>query len=76
MPTRTIAVSEDAYQGLLAMKRPGESFTDVIRRLTRRRSLTDLSGVMGKDGAEAVAKAIEENRRDRAKRRREELGLR
>lgn len=34
MPTRTLTIKEDAYRALKARKRPGESFTDVILRLT------------------------------------------
>ncbi|MCF2135902.1 MAG: antitoxin VapB family protein [Candidatus Thorarchaeota archaeon] len=44
---RNIAVSEDVYRELRALKREGESFSDVLRRLLRRRSrLTDLAGSM------------------------------
>lgn len=76
MATRTISLAEDAYEALLAMKRRGESFSDIVRRLTRRRSLTDLADVMDRKGADAVAGAIEANRRDRIAGRRKELGLR
>lgn len=75
MATKTISLAEDAYQALLRTKRPGESFSDTVRRITRRRSLTDLAGVMSREGADAVAAAVEANRRDRKERRRRELGL-
>lgn len=75
MATRTISLAEDAYEALLAMKRPGESFSDIVRRLTRRRSLADLADVMDRRAADAVAGAIEAGRRDRLARRRRELGL-
>lgn len=76
MATRTISLAEDAYEALLSMKRPGESFTDIVRRLTRRRSLTDLVGIMDRDAANAVADAVAANRQERMSRRRRELGLR
>jgi len=75
MGARTISLSEDAYQALATAKRPGESFSDVVRRLARRRSLTDLVGVVDRKAAEAIADAIEANRKDRLARRRKELGL-
>lgn len=34
MPTRSLTVKEEAYQALRAKKKEGESFTDVILRLT------------------------------------------
>lgn len=75
MVTRTISLSEDAYQALLASKRSGESFSDVVRRLTRRRSLVDLAGAVDPEAAGSIADAVEANRRERRARRREELGL-
>lgn len=34
MATKTISISEDAYHRLARLKREGESFTDVIQRVT------------------------------------------
>jgi len=33
--TKTISLADDAYEALAAAKRPGESFSDVARRLAR-----------------------------------------
>lgn len=33
--TKTISLSDDAYDALVTVKRPGESFSDVARRLAR-----------------------------------------
>ena len=42
---KTVTLSEDAYNALVAIKEEGESFSEVIRRLTRgRRSLFDFAG--------------------------------
>jgi predicted CopG family antitoxin len=38
MPTRSLTVKEEAYQALKAMKKENESFTDVILRLTSKKS--------------------------------------
>lgn len=37
MPTKTVSLSEDAYELLSREKRPGESFSDVVRRLTSKK---------------------------------------
>lgn len=62
---RTISLAEDAYEALCAMKKPGESFSDIVRRITRERSLTELADVMDEDSAAEVAGAIEANRKAR-----------
>ncbi len=41
---KTIKVSEDVYSMLSRLKRPDESFSDVIRRLLNRNRLTDIAG--------------------------------
>ncbi len=71
MARRTISLSEDAYEALSARKRPHESFSDVVRRLARRRSLTDLAHVMDKEAAVAVAEAVGQNREKRLTTRRD-----
>ena len=46
MPHKTITISLEAYEALLRLKRPGESFSDVILRLARRiPDLSELEGV-------------------------------
>lgn len=76
MASRTVSLSEDAYQRLARLRRPGESFSDVVRRIVPRRSLLELTKIMTRAEAEALAKAIEANRRDRMRARKRELGLR
>lgn len=41
--TKPVQLSDEAYRRLAMSKRPQESFSDVVLRLTRRGSLTDLS---------------------------------
>ena len=45
MTSKTISVSEDAYELLKKMKLKGESFTETIRRIAKRRRLTDCAGL-------------------------------
>lgn len=41
---KTIAVSDDVYKFLSKIKRPGESFSDVIRSLKEGAKLSDIAG--------------------------------
>lgn len=44
MSPRTISVSEDAYELLKKLRLKDETFTDTIKRLAKRRKLTDCAG--------------------------------
>jgi len=45
MPVKTVTLSEDAYAALAALKKEGESFSDVVRRLAKHsRSLMEFAG--------------------------------
>jgi predicted CopG family antitoxin len=53
MGTKNISISEEAYERLAALKKPNESFTEVVNRLTRKRSILELAGTLtGKEGDE------------------------
>lgn len=46
MGTRKISLVEDAYERLLGLKKPDESFSDLVRRLSRRSSPLELTGIL------------------------------
>lgn len=73
MATKTISLSEDAYERLRAMKREGESFSDVVRRLTAGVRLAEFHGALSAETAEALEAGIEAARSDRNERRRVRL---
>jgi predicted CopG family antitoxin len=75
MGFRTVSLADDAYERLAAMRRPGESFSDVVRRLTRGRSLTELGGLLSKAEGEALAEALAQAKKERLERKRRRLGL-
>jgi predicted CopG family antitoxin len=60
--SKSIRLSEDAYERLAAHKRENETFSDVVLRLAGERSLTELAGVLDDDEADAMRAAVEERR--------------
>ena len=64
MGTKNIAISEEAYQRLRALKKPGESFTDVIERMTHSRGVLELAGTLSRTEATKLMAGIEEAREE------------
>jgi len=59
MAVKTITITEDAYRALAALKREGESFSEVIRRVTRtKRPLAEFAGDW-RDVPEATFREVE-----------------
>lgn len=65
MGTKTISLAEDAYEKLKRHKREGESFSDVVRRLTGDVTLAEYYGRLEDDTAEELETIIESRREDR-----------
>ena len=68
MGTKNIAISEEAYQRLKALKKAGESFTEVIERMTQSRGILELAGVLSESEGRRAKKAIEGAREERSRR--------
>ena len=58
MGSKTISVSDEAYARLKALKKPGESFSDIINRLTARRRLSEIAGVLTEEDIRVIEKAV------------------
>lgn len=71
MATKTINVTEEAYEALKSRKREGESFTDVVLRLAGDRPLSEVAGVLTDEQAQELASAVARGRQ-RSRSRREE----
>ena len=63
MATKTISITEDAYDILKTKKESTESFSEVIVRLAGKQKLSSFYGVLSKESAEALEKAIAESRK-------------
>lgn len=59
---KTITITDDAYRNLRSSKRQGESFSEVIQRLTARRSVRTLVGALSPRQGEALRRASREVR--------------
>lgn len=71
MGSRTIAISDEVYGRLKALKAPEESFSQLLDRLSGRPSLMELAGALSKDQVAVVRQAVAEGRaRSRARRER------
>ncbi len=62
MGTKNISISEEAYARLAAKKRPQESFTDVINRITGKRSILELRGLLPRKEGQDMLSEIREIR--------------
>ena len=63
MGTKTVSLSDDAYERLRRLKKENESFSDVVRRITAKVSLRDFHGALGEETAEEIEDTIKENRK-------------
>lgn len=63
MATKCITITIEAYQRLATQKKGKESFSDVINRITPRRSLLELAGLLTPKEADEMKKHIQESRK-------------
>ena len=65
MATKTITVTEGAYETLKARKEPNESFSETIKRIAGRRSLREFAGILSNKEADELERNIKEARKVR-----------
>ena len=68
MSTKNISLDEDAYNRLKKLKDEGESFSDVVKKVTGERSLKEIAGIISDEEAKLMKEKISENREESRKR--------
>ncbi len=63
MATKTLTITEDAYERLAAHKEGNDSFSDVIVKHFPKHSLLELVGILSHEEANTMRKAIAESRK-------------
>jgi predicted CopG family antitoxin len=59
MGSKTISVSDEAYARLKSLKKPGESFSDTINRLTSRKRLSEIAGVLNEEDIKEIERTVD-----------------
>lgn len=67
MSTKTISITEDAYNILKAKKDSNESFSEIIVKLSGKRELSSFYGVITEESAEILKKNIHKFREEHLK---------
>ena len=62
MATKTISITEEAYERLRMKKEKNESFTDVINRITGKRDIMEFVGILTDQEAEKMKEHIQKRR--------------
>ncbi|NJD52913.1 MAG: antitoxin [Candidatus Methanoperedens sp.] len=61
MSHKTLTISEEAYEALADLKKEGESFTELIKRITqpfRKKKLSEFAGIIKDEDFERAALEI------------------
>jgi predicted CopG family antitoxin len=62
MSTKTVSLSEDAYKRLKSLKEDNESFSDVVRKVTKSSRISKFHGVLSEEKANEIEEKIHEHR--------------
>jgi len=76
MATKTISITEDAYERLASLRKGNESFSEIIGRITNKVNLRDFFGILSKEEGDRLEKSVKELRarsNNRLKKIRKEL---
>ena len=68
MSTKSITITDDAYERLTKFKESKDSFSDVIIKLTGKYSVLDLVGILSSKEADEMKISLEDIRRRLRKR--------
>lgn len=68
MATKTISITEDAYERLKSWKDDNDSFSDVILRIGRKNKLSDFAGILSKASKKELSESFKAGREQSRKR--------
>jgi len=63
MGTKTLTITDSAYERLAALKKSKDSFSDVVIKLTSKYALLDLVGILSPSDAVKLEANIEKSRK-------------
>ncbi len=63
MATKTLSITEEAYNRLASLKRANESFSLVIQRITGKHKLSDIQGILSGKAGKKFEKSIMDGRK-------------
>ena len=63
MATKTISITEEAYERLKMQKAPKESFTDVINRVTGKKDIMQFAGILSNEEGGKLEQYIKDRRK-------------
>lgn len=63
MATKTITITNEAYERLASFKENNESFSDVVIKLTNKNSMAGLIGIIPKEAVAELRNSIKETRK-------------
>ena len=62
MATKTISITEEAYNRLLSKKSENESFSEVINKITNKINILDFAGLLTNKETASLTEKIKESR--------------
>ena len=64
MATKTISITEEAYERLASNRKNKESFSEIIERITNKADILDYAGALTDLEASSMEKRINESRKE------------
>ena len=63
MATKTISITEEAYDRLSSLRKDSESFSKIIERMTNKVDILDYAGILSEEEAARLEKSMYKTRK-------------